>query len=300
MKPTPKQIITWLRWPNLVIVALTLLLIRYGVLQPALKTAGLSFALDTFSFVVLCLVTVLVTFSGYVINDFFDRETDSINKPHKQAVGVWISPGKALAIYLVLVVAGGLLSLYLAIKQHSLGWYWIYPAAIFLLWWYSHTLKSTVLWGNLLVSVFCAAVALLLPFTERSAIAAYPGQLMEPLIVYAVFAGLSNMLREIVKDAEDKEGDLKAGLTTLATRFGENSSRYLALLFVVLLGTVLCWFVTSGLLSAKVPFALLTGVPLACILLLLVKGPQEKDWKRLSAFSKILMVTGLIGLLFLR
>lgn len=289
-----------MRWPNLVIVVLTLLLIRYGVLYPALTEAGLSFSIGTFSFVLLCLVTVLVTFSGYVINDLFDRETDRINKPHKQAIGVWMSPGRAIAIYIAVITAGALLSLYLAMQHNSLGWYWIYPASVVLLWWYSYALKSTVLWGNLLVSVFCAAVALLLPFTERDAIGKYPGHLMEPLVVYALFAGLSNMLREIVKDAEDREGDQKAGITTLATRHGEKSSRSMALVFASLLGLLLAWFIGSGFLTAKLPYGLLTGIPLLCIVLLLLKKPSGSDWKKLSAFSKVLMLGGLAGLLFLR
>ncbi|MEM9527640.1 MAG: prenyltransferase, partial [Bacteroidota bacterium] len=57
------------RLPNLLVVALTQALVYYRIIQPALTTEGLTGVLSSWKFVELCVVTLLITASGYLIND---------------------------------------------------------------------------------------------------------------------------------------------------------------------------------------------------------------------------------------
>ena len=65
------------RWPNLLITALTMCLVHHCVL-------GLP---STLAFTLLVISMVLIQAGGYVINDIFDVEIDAINKPKKIIVG---------------------------------------------------------------------------------------------------------------------------------------------------------------------------------------------------------------------
>lgn len=303
MNPSPIRFLQWLRWPNLVIVILTLAFIRYGLVAPALKHEGLFLSMDTLSFVLLTLLTLIITFAGYVINDIYDQKTDALNKPHKQAIGVWMTAGKANAVYLVLVILGSLLTLFLGWKEKKLEWTWIYPLVVYLLWLYSRRLKGSILWGNLLVSLLCAGVALLVPFAEKDSLLVLENghQLMITLYFYAAFAGISNLLREIIKDAEDVEGDTKSGLKTLAVVHGSAASKKAALVVaLVLLACLFSFFIIDGRDGVKLSgFAVLTLPFLFLIQFGLLKNPDEIKWKNLSRMAKLLMLGGLLGLLFL-
>lgn len=303
MKGTVSQLFTWLRWPNLLIVFITLAFIRYGIIAPALKKEGIELDLSTVSFLLLSLTTLLITFGGYVINDIFDQDTDTLNKGDKRAIGVWMSAGRAMAIYLIVGIIGFILATYLAWTEEKWQWLWIYPLAVSLLWWYSKKLKSSVLYGNLLVSIFCAGVALLIPFSEMNSIAkmADGQQMMHLLYFYAGFAGISNFLREIIKDAEDIEGDRLAGMKTLAVHYNLNASRNWALAIGGVLTICLLLFYQEirGTSRFSFGFFTLTLPLLALVLIGLLKASESINWRLLSKLSKLLMLGGLLGLLFL-
>lgn len=303
MKKSLTQILKWLRWPNLIIVFITMAFIRYGIISPALHAESIPLDLSTLSFLLLCLTTLLITFGGYVINDLFDQETDAKNKGEKRAIGVWLSASKAWAIYFSVGIIGLLLATYLAWTENKWQWLWIYPLAVFLLAWYSKRLKGSVLIGNLLVSVFCSGVALLLPFAEMNSISKMHNgeQMMQLLFFYAAFAGISNMLREIVKDAEDIEGDKEAGMQTLAVKYGTRASRNWAIGIGLML--VPCFILFYPSLDShnkwNLGFFIITVPVLITLLFGLIKNEQHINWKRLSSLSKLLMLTGLLGMLFL-
>ena len=86
-----KAFLKLIRWPNLLIVILTMALMRYAILEPVLGKIGISLyaikGITTMSvqsslmdFIILVAATVLITAGGYVINDYFDVKTDLINR----------------------------------------------------------------------------------------------------------------------------------------------------------------------------------------------------------------------------
>jgi len=303
MKTSLCQLLNWIRWRNLLIISITLAFIRYGLIAPALQEEGILLQLSPLSFVLLTSVTVLITFGGYVINDIFDQITDAQNKPKKQVIGKWISLGQAKAVYMVVSFLGFFISIYLAWAENKWEWLWIYPLAVMLLWWYSKKLKGTVLLGNILVSIFCSGVALLIPFSEMETIGQMKGGQTTMLILYfyAGFAGLSNLFREIIKDAEDIEGDRLAGIKTLAVKYGTGASRSWAISIGLILAFGLMQFYievkdTSTWASA---FFYLTVPLLVAILVALTPKLSFIKWGKLSLLSKYLMLGGLLGMLLL-
>ena len=95
-------IIRFLRLPNLLLVFMTLAIPYWCVLRPVIARSGGIAVLSGYTFVLLGLATVLTTLAGYVINDYFDRDIDAINRPDTVVVGRFISPAFALAVYWVI------------------------------------------------------------------------------------------------------------------------------------------------------------------------------------------------------
>ena len=81
-----KALLRLVRFPNLVIVALTQYLLYYGLLLPAFRQYSLEPALDGEHFSLLVAVTLLISAGGYVINDIVDFRIDLINRPDKVVI----------------------------------------------------------------------------------------------------------------------------------------------------------------------------------------------------------------------
>ena len=80
-----------IRWPNLLIVALTQFLLYQFILLPYFTAHQIEPALDFLHFSLLVITTVFIAAGGYVINDIVDIEIDKINKPEKSTVKNTIS-----------------------------------------------------------------------------------------------------------------------------------------------------------------------------------------------------------------
>ncbi|HUW93443.1 MAG TPA: UbiA family prenyltransferase, partial [Bacteroidales bacterium] len=164
-----KDFFRLIRLSNLIIVALTMMLMRYAVIRPLLNAlpvelsdaplvlTRMTFQLGWFDFMMLVLSTVLITAGGYVINDYFDIRTDLINRG-SVIVGNTISRRMAMLyhnIFSFLGVAGGF---YVSAR---IGYFWlgtIFLLVSGLLYFYSVTYKRQFLIGNLIVAFMTAMV----------------------------------------------------------------------------------------------------------------------------------------------
>ncbi|MBK8492303.1 MAG: geranylgeranylglycerol-phosphate geranylgeranyltransferase [Saprospirales bacterium] len=212
---------------NLAFIALTQYLLFFHFLFPILHATHAPVLLEGWRALVFLITTTLLTAAGYGINDYFDVETDRINKPDKWLVGNRLSP-KTTAVWVAgLVILGAILSAWLAWDIQKPVLWLIYPVAVFLLWSYSRYLKGIPLAGNLLIALLCMMVGGIIWFAEREGIAFLRSyhpqlalQLIRALVFYLFFAFLATLFREMVKDCEDMEGDAATAQQTLPVRFG--------------------------------------------------------------------------------
>ena len=73
---------------NLLIIIITMYLFRYSfVAATPYKTLYISYVMSHFQFFILVLATVFIAAGGYVINDIFDVDIDTVNKPTKVIIG---------------------------------------------------------------------------------------------------------------------------------------------------------------------------------------------------------------------
>lgn len=292
------------RFPNLVIVALTQYLLQYLVLLPALREAGLKPILDALHFFLLVFTTVLIAAGGYLINDLLDYESDLINKPAAVFVNRVFPKQLVWGVYFFVTLFGFAIACYLAVYVQNAQLVTIYPVAVLLLYFYSKSWKKMPLLGNLVVAIFCAFVAGVVLFADRDNFGQLRGQGGEVGVLfggYLLFAFFSTLLREIVKDIEDMEGDAQLGLRTLPIRFGVETARKWAsgvggtLLFSLLFFVYWLWQ-RQELLSAVFT---ISGVllPLSYTLYFLQKASKKADFSHASFLAKLVMLSGLVLLI---
>ena len=309
-----------IRFPNLVIVALTQYLLQYAVLMPDITRLGMLPVLPHFPFFLLVLSTVLIAAGGYIVNDIEDVDIDKQNKPeHKRIVGRVYSLKKAWLIYGFCTVLGFIISLYLAFYVKDVIQFVIYPSAVFLLYAYSRWFKRQALIGNLVISFFCAFVAWVV-FYAQNLSPIFPlflkthwlDAVKMTFTGYAVFAFLSTLFREIVKDIEDAEGDLAGNCHTLPIVLGLQKSKSVAMIVGLIFLHFMAYF--SFILS-QIPIPsgrgshdwvkiillnLSVSLPMIYALFLLLKANEKKDFSYLSRLAKGIMLSGLIFILVMK
>lgn len=269
---------------------LILFAVRFGILRtdfPVTAAESLPFFLYVFS-------VLLIMAWGYLINDYHDVETDKINRPGTNIFEgpvspavLWILPLSGLAI----PVSGSLLF------QTPLFFpFLLNTSAILLLGLYALRLKSTVLWGNLTISVLgallVAAPWLILPDFENISASA-----LKRLMLYALFSFGITMVRELVKDAEDAPGDAAAGLRTVATRMGISASKRLSMGFMAIAITGLLLMGLYSLFHSQVHYGaafLLLALPGIFILFKLWPAASVAQFGAISFRIKLWMLCGMI------
>lgn len=296
------------RLPNLVIVALTQYLLYYFVFYTHFSQYYIGPRLNLLHFTELVLVTILLTGSGYVINDVMDQEADLINKPGKIVISRYISRRTGLWIYFCLQSVGFFLALYLSFHVKNLRLLSLYPAAAVGLYLYSSYLKRIPLFGHLLISIYCAGVALIVLVAEMPGFRQLnridpelAGLLLNVILSYASFAFLTTFLRELLKTLEDEPGDRLAGYRTTVIAWGQEKVKGICILLsvVLLILLVICGFY-FGQFFSPVRVAIIAvslALPATLILYNLTRINMAPNFKHLSRLTKLLMLMGVLVLL---
>lgn len=291
-------------------VVLTQYLLQYHILIPILKSVHLKPLLPDFEFSLLVFSTILIAAGGYVINDIEDVDIDKHNKPEKkQIVGRIYSLSISWKIYVFSILIGFIISIYLALFINDFWQIIIYPIAVLLLYTYSKWWKRMPLIGNVVIAFFCSFVAWIVFYAEKINLISEKMQNTEGYAFlkftfagYAIFAFISTLFREIIKDIEDVQGDEVGNCRTLPVVIGIQKSKNWA--FIVGLIFLLLVLMFSYLLKYDVlkifVLNLTISVPLIYALILLVKSEKKEDFSYLSKLAKFIMLSGVVFILIMK
>jgi 4-hydroxybenzoate polyprenyltransferase len=298
------------RLPNVLIIILTMFLLRYCIVLPYLyaDTPGLISPFP--DFLVLVLVTVLLAVGGYVINDYFDVKIDRINRPGKLVVNKLISGHMAIKLHMILNGIAILLGFYLAWRVKTVSFGIIFPFISGLLWIYSAKYKRILFWGNFIVAGLSAFVILVLWLFEFFWLRLDPARLADVLpvirwvnqvfLAYATFAFLVSMVREIIKDMEDAEGDETVGCRTLPLVVGMKFSRSIVaailVITIILLGyaQLILYRINMAVAFWYFIFPVQSGA--IYLLVKLFYARKKQDYHYLSTLCKLIMLTGILSM----
>jgi 4-hydroxybenzoate polyprenyltransferase len=293
-----------------------MVLIRYAVLEPLIskisvilintgKETPMTLQFPWYDFVILVAATVFITAGGYVINDYFDIKTDLINKG-RVIVGTKIPRRKAMMWHNIFNVAGVAAGFYISYKS---GYFWLgtlFLVVSGLLYFYSASYKRQFLIGNIIVALLTGMVPMLVVFYEWPAIYKYytiNAVILPPFdfIIYwvggfALFAFLTNLAREIIKDIEDFEGDVAYGRNTVPVIIGIISAKTVSICIIVItiLLLYLAWhfFISDTITLIYMSVAIV--LPLIFVIYKLVKSSEKMQLHGASSIMKIVMITGIL------
>ena len=233
----------------------------------------------------LCLGTVLITAAGYVINDYYDIKIDYVNKPDRVVVGKFLKRRSIIILHATLNTLGVLAGLLVSWQIGLINF-----LVVGLLWLYSNQLKRLPLLGNLTVALLTGLSVFVVYMLYRESIFLFA--------TYAFFAFFISLIREIIKDMEDVEGDKKFDCKTLPITIGIRKSKLviylISIIFLMVAATLMqeepkFWWVFSGLV-----------LMLGLLSQRLYVADKNIDFANLSALSKQIMILGLISMIFLK
>ena len=170
-------------------------------------------------------VVTLITAAGNVINDYYDVEIDRVNRPDRPIPSGQVTLPAARAYAITLFLAGVLVCFLTNVLCIAIA---VFNSLLLVA--YAARLKRTPLLGNIAVSYLAASM-----FLFGGALGGLPGLFL--VLPFAAMTFFAMLARELVKDAEDIEGDRASGAVTLPIRQGIPFTMYLAL-FCAVLGIV--------------------------------------------------------------
>lgn len=286
-----------LRIPNLIMILFIQLSIYVFFIYPNFPIDELP--LSAFQSILFLCSLICIASSGYVVNNIYDARIDSLDASIK-IIPDYFTLKFSWSLYAGLVLTGFMSAIYLS---YSTGFYKsiiLYPLAVFILWLYSYKLKCIPLAGNILISLLIGSVIAIVPYIywdnlKDLRISDYStwAALMYRFIMLMIFAILTNLAREIIKDIEDADADRTFNCKSTATYFGIKTSNFIALnvWFALLIICGSSFWYTEGLMQ-RFWFMMMVGVPAIFIFILLIKAEEKKDFTRLSLFIKLFMIIG--------
>ena len=185
----------------------------------------------------LFLAVVLITGAGNTVNDYYDAAIDAVNRPERPIPSGQVSERGAVRYAALLFLAGVLVAVPAGLVPALIA-----AVNAVLLWLYAARLKRVALVGHLAVAYLAAST-----FIFGGAAAGFLG--LEEILPLALITALGTVARELLKAAEDVEGDREGGARTFPVRYGVRPTVRLALLFAI-----------AGVAASALPYAA-WGVP---------------------------------------
>ncbi|MDR0872398.1 MAG: geranylgeranylglycerol-phosphate geranylgeranyltransferase [Prevotellaceae bacterium] len=308
-----------IRYKNLIFIIVLMALMKYTVINPLLSIFGIESPVTAWVFWLLTAGVTLISAGGYVINDYFDTKIDSLNRPDRVIVGNSVPRERASLLFQILTGAGIACGLLTALAAWSFTLALIFILVPGLLWFYSASYKRQFLIGNVIVA-FCAALVPLVVVVAENAflLRSFSAELIKqtpilPMLYgwtcgFALFAFLTTLIREILKDMQDEYGDRESECRTMPVVWGFTKTKVFVAV-ITLLTMALAGFISFSLLQEirfaennivvrNLFFAIL--IPFICILFLLFKAKRSADYGLASSVTKFTMIFGILyGILLL-
>ena len=313
-----KSIFRLIRWQNLLFAALVVWLMEKMVAVPLLDRALFGEQLPSWLLVVLMLSVVFIAAGGYAINDYFDVRIDSINRPERLIVTRAISKHQAMLIHQVMTAIGAVLGLVAAWVCRSWALAIVFIFVPGLMWFYSSSYKRQFIIGNLIVSFSTSLVPLVVAMANAGYMRRlYGAEVMQYSTIgkeiylwvgaFALFAFLTTLVREILKDLQDQTGDRELECHTMPILIGETWTKVILTLLIALVAGLACYAVFfqlpfqhtwSSMPVRYLVFGLL--LPLCCELYLLWRASIPSDYRYAQGLMKFIMLVGVLSSILIR
>ncbi|WPR76359.1 geranylgeranylglycerol-phosphate geranylgeranyltransferase [Algoriphagus sp. NG3] len=265
---------------NLLMVAFAQLMTAYFLVETT--RSGLPILQD-YKLYVIIFSTLLITAAGYMINDYYDVKIDYVNRPGNVVVGKGIKRRVVLLLHTLLNLTAIGLGFLVSPSVAFINF-----AAAFLLWFYSNQLKREPFIGNFTVALLTGVSIYLIAFHYQKS------ELL--VLTYAIFAFFLNLIREIIKDIEDRQGDRKHGCRTLPIVIGFRKTK--AVIFLIASVFVCAILIVTFKLDRPVIFFYFGGLGVFFIYFMyrIYIADRKDHFTQLSTLAKVLMLVGTLSM----
>ena len=234
----------------------------------------------------ITLSTVLTAGAGNIINDIIDINIDIINKPDRPLPSKNMKVSSAYIAYSILVI-GSLMAGYF-LGYHS------FAAVLlvnFILLFYTIFLKRRPFWGNFIVAFISGYLFYFCSITTGN---------FESIIPLAISAFLFHLIREIIKDIADIEGDKNERANTMAIKLGVKRTVLIVKTLIIFLISYLLYLMTLGDYTMFFPAIILIAVfpVILFVFAILFMDIKKINYEKLSLIMKIDMIFGILSFYF--
>ena len=234
-------------------------------------------------------VVMLLCACANIINDLFDINTDQINNPNRPIImsnNINFNYSLIYILIFLLLLAAILSSIYFDFYTNIFLFFIVLLIII-----YTPILKRIPLVGNIVISFIIASVFIfpLLVLKNNGNSLFYP----------IVLTFLLTLIREIIKDMADINGDLQSNINTFPVLFGIHYSKYLVSLLTILLIVFSIYPYYINLYNARylLVLVLYVQIPLVVCIFYLWKYPNFQSCVILTITTKYITIGGVVTIL---
>ena len=269
---------------NLALIVIAQYITAIFIMAPS--SQSLSQILLDRSLFALILATVGAIASGYIINNFYDSEKDSINRPHKSTLEQYVSQNTKLILYFIINFIVVVIASYVSFR--SVLFFSIY---IFAIWFYSHKIKKMPIIGNL--------VSAILTITPFFAIFLYYKNYSGLIFIFGFYLFLILSMRELVKDLENLKGDFSLEYKTIPVVYGEKIAKIMIVVLITV-NILVTGFLVKSYDLGRMDYFFYGSVSLLCIVTLLVfLAKNQRQYVHIHNLLKLLILLGVFSIILL-
>ena len=268
---------------NLAMIVVAQYITAIFIMAPKQSFSGVLLDRSLFALIIASVVSIA---SGYIINNFYDSEKDSINRPQQVTVEQIVSQNTKLMLYFVLNILVLIAASYVSFRAVM-----FFSVYIFGIWFYSHKIKKRPLIGNL-----TSAILTITPFF---AIFLYYKNFSSLIFVFGFYLFLILSMRELVKDLQNLKGDLLQNYNTIPVIYGEKYSKLMILILIVCNVSVTVFLLKFYVLERMDYFFYASISLLFTVLLLLQKAQSRQQYSRIQIILKLLVLLGVFSIVLL-
>lgn len=268
---------------NVALVALAQLLAVIFIIAP---NRSINSTLIDYKLWFIIIASAATIAGGYIINNFYDREKDLINRPQKTLLENQVKRSTLWSVYFTLNGIAFVLGVIVSLRAGL--FYAVYISAM---WLYSHKLKKVLYVGNLM-----AAALAVTPFFV---LFMYYKNFYLVVLVHGLFLFLIIGMRELIKDLENLRGDLAHNYHTVPVVLGERTTKkFYTLLTIITIFPVVALITLFETGYMNYYFAFITGALLVC-LPLLWSSKRKREYLLIHFILKIIIVAGVFSILLI-
>lgn len=234
----------------------------------------------------LVLAGALAIAGGYIINGFYDKDKDLINKPLRSMIERLVGQTTKLSLYFLLNFLSVVVASYVSFRAVL-----FFSAYVFGIWIYSHRIKKIPFWGNI-----ASAILSIVPFF---AIFIYYRNFEKVIFLHAFLLFLLILIKEFVKDLENIKGDMVHNYQTIPVKYGEKYSK-IAISVTVLMCLLPIFLLSNyfdvGYMQYYLYFTLFF---LLFFLIFLWKKTSQNTYILLHNSLKIILIIGIFSVMFI-